>query len=136
MLVSLTSNDAPHAAPLMIGGNNEQDKCNHLIITEVAKELQVGSNSAFKEHGLSEDSTLVGVINSDLGLQCILNSDSTNAHILNDNIQSDTTKNESIHSNLRKEDSVTTRSKENNGDNLTDRKQHDNSWGNVQFITV
>lgn len=135
-LVSVTSNAASNDVPATIDNNSEQDKCKHPIITEVAKGLQGGSNNAFKEHGLNDDSTLVGVINSDLGLQCILNSDSNNAHILNDNIQSDEKKDERVHSNLRKEDSVTVRSKENNGDKLTDRKQHGINWGNVQYIAV
>ena len=132
-LVSVTNNAASNAVPFTIDGKGDQGKCNHTKITEVAKGLQVGSNSAFKEHGLTEDATLVGVINSDLRLQCILNSNSTNAHILNGNQPSDEKKIESIHSNLRKENDVLGGSKENNGDTLTDRKQNSNNWGNVQY---
>ena len=135
-LVSVTSNAVSNDVPLIIDGTGEQDKCNHPTITEVAKGLQVGSNNPFKEHGLTEDTTLVGVINSDLRLQCILNSNSTNARTLNGNQLSDAKKMESVHSNLREENGVMVRSKDNNGDKLTDRKQNGNNWGNVQCNIV
>lgn len=135
-LISVTSNAASNDVPVTIDDSSEQDKCSHPIIIEVAKGLQGGSNNPFKEHGIIEDSTLVGVINSDLRLQCILNSDSANAHNLNGNQLSDAKKTKSVHSNLRKENGVMVKEVENNGEKLVDRKQHGNNWGNVQYITV
>ena len=78
----------------------------------------------------------MGVINSDLRLQCILNSNSANAHNLNGNQLSDAKKDERVHSNLREENGVMVKEKENNGEKLTDGKQNDNYWGNVQCIAI
>ena len=78
----------------------------------------------------------MGVINSDLRLQCILNSNSANAHILNGNKLSNEKKDERIHSNLREEKGVIVKEKENNGEKQADRKQNDNYWGNVQCIAI
>lgn len=135
-LISVTSNAASNDVPVTIDDSSEQDKCSHPTIIEVAKGLQGGSNSVFKEHGLIEDSTLVGVINSDLRLQCILNSNSTNTHILNGNQLSDEKKEERVHSNLRKEKGVIVKEKENKGEKRADRKQNGNNWGNVQCIAI
>ena len=135
-LVSVTSNAASNDVPVTIDDSSEQDKCSHPTIIEVAKGLQGGSNNPFKEHGLNEDTTLVGVINSDLRLQCILNSNSANAHNLNGNQLSDAKKDERVHSNLREENGVMVKEKENNGEKLTDKKQNVDYWGNVQRVAV
>lgn len=135
-LIFITSNAASNDVPVTIDDNSKQDKCSHPTILEVAKGLQGGSNNAFKEHGLNEDTTLVGVINSDLRLQCILNSNSANAHILNGNQLTDEKKDERVHSNLREEKGVIVKEKENKGEKLTDGKQNDNYWGNVQCIAI
>ena len=78
----------------------------------------------------------MGVINSDLRLQCILNSNSANAHNLNGNQLSDAKKTKSVHSNLREENGVMVKEKENNGEKLTDNKQNVDYRGNVQCIAV